>query len=227
MQRCLLQFLFLINLSITVLGQSADIYQITEHADPTFRNTNAIVIFENYLSTHTELEARLLNPAHSSPSQTWSYNTQNYCNREVMRHLIALQIKAMAERGAIDHIETIFDPEYGIGSKNHKDKGTINNPISFWGHPIQIEILGQRSKLNALTVYHAFRQTIKNDLIRYARHQPIEWHKQDSKTKLQDTLEYLNQHHSEKTKALNKALHENGLNLPTLLKRAIETNLLS
>lgn len=227
MQRSLLQFLFLVSLSITALGQSADIYQITEDAHPTFRNTNAKIILEDHLSTHLDLKKRLLESDYQIPEQTWSYGTQHYRNHEVMLHLIAQQIKAMAERGAIEHIETIFDPEYGIGSKNHKDKGTINNPLSFWGHPVQTEILGQRSKLKALAVYHAFRQTIKNDLIHYARHQPIEWHQQNNEKKLQATLEYLNQHHPEKTKALSKALHKNGLNLTTLLRRAIETNLLS
>ena len=144
-----------------------------------------------------------------------------------MLHLIARQIKRMAELREIKTIEQIIDPEHGIGSKDHKDKGTINDPLSFWGHPVQEEILGQRGRLKTLKVYHAFRTTIKNELIRFARHRPLEWHQLPTGQKLAETIQFLESEHAEATRRLRKELADYDLNLETLLRRAIESNLLS
>ena len=133
----------------------------------------------------------MLDPKHTVQAEDWGYHHQAYGSEATMLHLFSLQIKAMAERRSIKTEKEVVDPKYGIGSKRHKDKGTINNPLSFWGHPVQSEILGQQSRLEALNIYHIFRLTLKNELIRYGRHQPLEWHKLPNEMKLEATFEFL------------------------------------
>lgn len=208
-------------------GKADGRYQITADAPPALRERSAYSIIQQKIKQQPELEKRLTAPNHRIPDTDWSYGSQTYLNRDVMLHLIAMQIKAMADRGAIEDIETIFDPKYGIGSKSHKDKGTIKNPLSFWGHPTQTEILGQRSKWKALAVYHAFRKTIKNDLIRYARTQALEWHLQPTQQKLDDIMNFLEQNQAAATKQLRQDLIKYKLPLETLIERALMTHLLS
>lgn len=221
--------IILLLLATTALTQAAtdERYLIAPDAAPELRERSAYDLIQQQLEQQPELEQRLLDPAHKISGEPWSYGTQTYCNRAVLLHLIAIQIKAMAECGAIKDPQQIFDSEYGIGSKNHKDKGTINNPLSFWGHPVQSEILGQRSKFKALKVYHAFRLTIKNELIHFARQQPLEWHQHLPQQKLADILDFLKQSHPEATQDLRQKLVSYNLTLEVLLQRALETHLLS
>lgn len=181
----------------------------------------------HYFDTHPDLEKRLIDPHYKIPNEMWSYGSQTYRNREVMLHLITSQVQAMTERNEIDSIKEVFDERYGIGSKSHKDKGAINNPLSFFGHPIQKEILGQNSRRKSLQVYHAFRLTIKNELIQFSRNQSLEWHLQDDEKKLQDTLNYLKTQHPQEAIELKRRLEEYDIKLESLLRKAFTSHLLS
>lgn len=227
MKLCYRFILLLFATTALAHGETNERYLIAAEAAPELRQRCAYDLIQQQLKIQPELEQRLLDPTHKISGKPWSYGTQTYCNRAVLLHLIAIQIKAMAEYGAIKDPQQIFDSEYGIGSKNHKDKGTINNPLSFWGHPVQSEILGQRSKFKALKVYHAFRLTIKNELIHFARQQPLEWHQSLPQQKLADILAFLKQHHTAASQELRQRLADYQLTLETLLQRALETNLLS
>jgi len=202
-------------------------YQISEQAAPFFANKNAKVILHGYLDSHPLLKQRLIDPSYLDSDQTWAYHTQTYLNLEVLSYLVSLQIKAMAERKEIRSLEDIFDTKYGIGSKSHKDKGTINNPLSLWGHPVQKEVLGRKSRLNTLRVYTALRETVKNDLIHYGRNQALGWHQKTTEQKLAETINYLEKHHSEKTSQLRKRLKMLNYDLETLIRKVIETHLIS
>ena len=175
---------------------------------------------------HPELKQRLLDPSYTVPEEGWGYYDQCYGSEETLHHLIAMQIKAMAERGEITTIVEVFDKAYGVGSKAHKDKGTINNVFSLWGHPVRREIL-VTNKVSTLEVYQIFRNTLKNELKAFARQQNRHWHDQDINAKTQQTLAYLYEKYPQKTRQLAKQLQEIGLSLPTLIKRAISTHLLS
>jgi hypothetical protein len=213
-------------LLICTLGHSED-YQIAKNATPHFANQNAYDYIVKLLKSHPEIERRMLDPTHQAPDERWAYHNQTYGSKSTMLHLLARQIKAMAEGHYIESNDDILDPEFGIGSKNHKDKGTINNPLSWWGHPVQKEILKTDSKLRTLKVYHAFRKTIKNDLIHFARHQSIEWHQQDMDLKLEATMEFLHKEHPRKTLELRDQLEYYEIDLEQLLYDAIASNLLS
>lgn len=202
-------------------------YKIAESASPIFAHKDALAYTINLLENHPEIQQRMLIPTHLALGKDWGYHSQTYGSESTMLHLIALQIKAMAERNVIQSTEDILDPEFGIGSKNHKDKGTINNPLSFSGHPVQKEILKTNSKLRTLKVYHAFRRTIKNDLIRFARNQSLEWHQQNVDIKLKSTMEFLRTEHPQKTLELRKQLQKYQLDLELLLSKAISCHLLS
>jgi len=105
-------------------------YTIAATAPPLFAKQDALAYTINLLENHPEIKQRLLEPTHLTLGEDWAYQSQTYGSESTMLHLIALQIKAMAERNAIQSTEDVLDPEFGIGSKNHKDKGTINNPLS-------------------------------------------------------------------------------------------------
>ena len=90
---------------------------------------------------------------------------------------------------------------------------------------MQAEILGQNSRRKSLQVYHAFRRTIKNQLIRYGRNQPLEWHLQTAGEKLRDSLEHLDTAFPAATKELREKLKTHNLDLETLLRRAITAEL--
>ena len=167
----------------------------------------------------------MLDSTYQAPHQKWAYHSQTYGSKPTMRHLLARQVKAMAERHQIQSDADILDPEFGIGSKNHKDKGTINNPLAWFGHPVQKEILKTNSKFRTLKVYHAFRQTIKNDLIHFARHQSVEWHQQDVDVKLAATMAFLLSAHPRKTLELRNRLEQYQIELEQLLYKAIASNL--
>jgi hypothetical protein len=207
-------------------GHSDD-YEIADTAAPLFANQNAYDYIVELLKSHPEIERRMLDPTYQTSDKKWAYHSQIYGSKSTMRHLLARQIKAMAERHQIQSADEILDPEFGIGSKNHKDKGTINNPLSWWGHPVQKEILKTNSKLRTLRVYHSFRQTIKNDLIHFARHQSLEWHQQAVDVKLKATMEFLNKENPRKTLELRDQLQKYQINLEQLLYTAIASNLLS
>lgn len=202
-------------------------YRINSHAKSDFAGKDARTILAEVLEKYPNLKQRMLDPTYLVPSKEWGYHTQTYKSEAVMQHLLAIQIKAMADSGDIRNWDDLTDTEHGIGSKDHKDKGTLKNPLSIWGHPVQTEILGQKSRLRALKVYHAFRTTIKNDLIRYARNQDLEWHLQSLEDRLQAVLSFLNSEHRLSTLELRNFLIENKLELKALLRKALETNLLS
>ena len=102
-----------------------------------FHGRSALTLFDDYLSRHAALGVRMLDPEVTVGSkrskrgrpgrrdEAWGYYDQCYGSSEVMRHLIAVQIKAMAELEAIESLDDVFNVHYGIGSKFHKDKGTI------------------------------------------------------------------------------------------------------
>jgi hypothetical protein len=202
-------------------------YTIAATAPPLFAKQDALAYTINLLENHPEIKQRLLEPTHLALGEDWAYHSQTYGSESTMLHLVALQIKAMAERNAIQSTEDVLDPEFGIGSKNHKDKGTINNPLSWFGHPVQQEILITNSKLKTLKVYHAFRRTIKNDLIHFARNQSLEWHQQNVDIKLKSTLYFLRTQHPHKTLKLRKQLKKHQLDLELLLRKALSSHLLS
>lgn len=203
-----------------------DDYTISSQASETLRNQNALSILDNHLRTHPELKRRLIDESYTIPDENWGYYDQAYEHENTMRHLIANQIKAMAERQQVDDIEDIFDPDYGIGSKPHKDKGTINNVFSIWGHPVRDEILNG-STASTKTVYEFFRLTIKNNLKAYARSQTLKWHRQPVEIRVKATLEYLNNNHHDKTQKLSENLKAIQLDLEELIRRTLQTNLLS
>ena len=217
-------------LSSLLIGQTVGYgkdYTIADTAPTLFANKDALKYTVELMETHPEIQQRMLNPTHQPAGKNWAYHSQTYGSESTMLHLIAMQIKAMAERNAIQSTDDVLDPEFGIGSKNHKDKGTLNNPLSFFGHPVQQEILITNSKLRTLKVYHAFRRTIKNDLIRFARNQSLEWHQQHVDSKLKSTIEFLHTQHPHKTLQLRKQLQPFQLNLELLLRKAISSHLLS
>ncbi|MEM8867196.1 MAG: hypothetical protein AAGC73_02905 [Verrucomicrobiota bacterium] len=191
------------------------------------RGQDAMHLLQDQLRADSDLEQRLLDPEYTVPREDWGYRDQHYRSAALMHYLIAKQIKAMAETGKIKKVTQLFDPEYGIGSKNHKDKGTIGNVFSFWGHPVQKEILGGGSRLKTLKVYTAFRITLKNELIRYARSRPLHWHQQSTTSKLQEVKAFLKNKYPEKTHSLREQLKALDYNLDTLLRRAIASNLIS
>jgi len=202
-------------------------YQIGTNAHKAFAGADAHQLVEALLAQHPEIKRRMREPAYTVPGEDWGYYDQCYQSDEVMLHLLALQVKAMSERREIKSIDDLLDNTHGIGSKNHKDKGTINNPLSIWGHPVQTEILGKRSRLKALKVYHAFRKTLKNELIRYGRSQSLEWHYLPKSERLEQTLDFLERAYPSKTKALQEALEDMNMELPKLLQAALTTHLIS
>ena len=205
---------------------SPSLYIINQNAAKALRGKNAYQQVKIYLQQHPELKKRLRDPEYVVEGKSWGYFDQCYGSDATMRHLIALQIKAMAERQELDSIAEAFDEDDGIGSKSHKDKGTINNVFSFWGHPVRDEILVS-SKASTLHVYNVFRNTIKNELKRFLRQQSLDWHLQDTTTKTQQTIIFLDQRHPQKVKSLQRQLAEINLDLETLIRRGFETNLLS
>ena len=217
----------LLSFYLIVSSGYCDIFRISDDAPREFAGRDALQYTQKLLSQYPELQKRMLTPDYRSPGKEWEYGSQTYASPAVMEHLIALQIKAMAERHKIRSKKDIIHPKHGIGSKNHKDKGTINNPLSFFGHPVQEEILATNSRLKTLRVYHAFRKTIKNDLIRFARHQNLEWHQQSTAEKLSAILSFLEEQLPAKTKQLRDQLKDYDLELEQLIQTAIETNLLS
>lgn len=217
--------LFVISSALAV-AQQID-YRINSHAHKRFAGKDAKELTIQLLRQHPELKRRMLDPTWTVPGEDWGYYSQTYGNESVMSHLIALQIKAMAEAGDLKTYDQLTDSTYGIGSKSHKDKGTINNPLSFWGHPVQSQILQTRSRLQTLKVYHTFRKTIKNELIQYARHRPLEWHLKTNSDKQKEIIEFLDTKHAEATQQLRDELQETVLNLEELILRALESHLLS
>ena len=209
-----------------IIGYSKD-YTISNTAPPLFANQDALKYATELMESYPEIQRRMLDPTHQPPGTDWAYYSQTYSCEPTMLHLIALQIKAMAERNAIQSTEDILDPKFGLGSKNHKDKGTLNNPLSFFGHPVQKEILATNSTLRTLKVYHAFRRTIKNDLIRFARNQSLEWHQQHIDHKVKSTLAFLHTEHPRRTLELRKTLRAFQLDLELLLRKALSSHLLS
>jgi hypothetical protein len=222
-----LNLLLFVFISSTNAAEHISEYLIGPDAHQNLRGRSAIELLDTYLEENPEMQNRLLDRQHVIAGESWSYDSQVYASTPVMRHLIARQIKAMAERRAVRTVDAIFDSEYGIGSKSHKDKGAIGNPLSFWGHPFQTEIIGQRSKRKALRIYHAFRSTLKNQLIRYARSQSLDWHRQPTSEKLDATLRFLNDKHPAATNTLRDQLKQHDIELEGLLRRAISSDLIS
>ena len=202
-------------------------YIIATTASPRFANLDALKYTTELMEKNPQIQQRMLDPTHQPTSMDWAYHSQTYSSESTMLHLVALQIKAMAERNAIQSTEDILDTKFGLGSKNHKDKGTLNNPLSFFGHPVQKEILVTNSALRTLKVYHAFRRTIKNDLIRFARNQSLEWHRQNVDSKVMSTITFLHTEHPHKTLELRKQLRAFQLDLELLLRKALSSHLLS
>lgn len=202
-------------------------YEIEAPPNSNFEAQNSYQLIVHILEERPELKKRMLDRSYSIETEEWGYHSQVYGDESIMYHLLALQVKAMAERGAIKDLDEVLHPKYGIGSKYHKDKGTIGNPFSIWGHPVQTEILGQRSRLKALRVYHAFRKTIKNQLIHYGRNQSLEWHLQPLAAKKAATLEYLEAEFPEAVNQLETVLRDESISLSDLLEKALLTNLLS
>jgi hypothetical protein len=209
-----------------IVGYSKD-YTISNTAPPLFANQDAFNYTIELMESYPEIQRRMLDPTHRPPRTDWAYYSQTYSSESTMLHLIALQIKAMAEHNAIQSTEDILDPKFGLGSKNHKDKGTLKNPLSFFGHPVQKEVLATKSTLRTLKVYHAFRRTIKNDLIRFARNQSLEWHQQHIDQRVKATLEFLYTEHPRRTLELRKKLRAFQLDLEILLRKALSSHLLS
>lgn len=202
-------------------------YRIAETAAPFFANKNAYDYTVELLKSHPEIQRRMLDPSYQPPNQKWAYANQSYGSQATMLHLIALQVKAMAEQNEIHSPDDILHPDWGIGSKKHKDKGTIKNPLSFFGHPVQKEVLNTNSKIRTLKVYHAFRRTIKNELIHFARNQPLKWHQQNLDIKLKSTMRFLQTEHPKKTLQLRDQLKKYQIVLELLLHKALSSNLLS
>ena len=231
-----LKLLFLIGFCLTgsaygennklLTRSSTGRYHITEKAPYTFRGQDAYQLVQVYFEQNPDLKHRLLDPDWVVIDGGWGYHDQGYGSEETMYHLIALQVKAMAERQEIDDMDDVFDEDYGIGSKSHKDKGTINNVFSIWGHPVRSEVLADKN-VSALTVYNMFRKTIKNELKAFSRQQSLAWHLQDNVEKTRQTLAYLYQYHSQNTKRLERELEALNIRLPALIKRATQSNLLS
>ena len=219
-------FLFTISVSC-LLGKELlpQKYLIDAPSVKNLHGKSALTILDNYFFKHPELVEKMLN-ASIADDDTWGYYDQCYGTRVVMRHLIASQIKAMAELKKIKSINDIFDGRYGVGSKFHKDKGTIGNIFSIWGHPVRKYIL-QGGRSSTRKVYDAFRLTLKNELKGYVRKQSVEWHMMPADKRLDETLKYLNAEFPEKTNLLRTKLKSLGLDLKTLIRRTIETNLLS
>ena len=205
---------------------NAEIYQISEAASGDFRNKNAYAILEKIFKQNPGLKQKLLDPHAIDASERWGYLDQAYLHEETMRHLIALQIKTMAELGAIDSSAEIIDPKYGIGSKAHKDKGTINNVFSVFGHPVRKHIL-DGSQASTLEVYTIFRTTIKNQLKAFLRSRNLQWHLQAPKAKSTEIIQYLEKHFPNRYAELTLRLREIGLELESLIQRTFQTNLLS
>ena len=183
-------------------------------------------IISEYLSKNPKMFERLTNPNFTVADQDWGYYDQFYRDKDAMIHLLAKQTKMMVELGQIQSLDKLFHPKYGIGSKNHKDKGTINDVFSVFGHPVRKWIL-QGSSANTITVYHLFRETVKNELKAFARSQKLDWHKQKIQIKKNQILQFLMRNHPQKTKKLQERLVEINLSLETLILRTLQTNLLS
>lgn len=205
---------------------NADYYNINDLASPNLRGENAKTLVQQYLHTNPTLKERLTNSNYKIPEADWNYDDQIYKYEDTMLHLLALQIKKMAEISEITSLEEAFDPKYGIGSKDHKDKGTIGNVFSIFGHPVREEIL-QGSEASVMTVYTLFRKTIKNQLKAFARSQTLDWHLQNIETKKTDTLKYLKKKYPLETNTLQTELNKIGLSFEILIERAIKSNLLS
>ena len=202
------------------------LYQIDDCKRDCFRNRNALDIVFECFSEHPELKMRLLDPKSTVAGKKWGYFDQAYEHEETMLHVVSLQVKAMVEREEVKSTDQLFDDEFGIGSKFHKDKGTINNIFSLWGHPVRTELL-QGSSKNTHYVYEQFRLTIKNDLVRFVRGQSLDWHLQSDVEKKKQTLEFLEKNVPEATLRLNQQLLEINLSLELLIDRVLVTNLLS
>lgn len=179
-----------------------------------------------HFEQHPELIDRLTSPTDLIPGQNWGYLDQYYPNKETMLHLMAKQIKTMIEMGEIKKWKQVFDPKYGIGSKNHKDKGTLNNVFSVFGHPVR-EIILQGSQVSTLTVYNLFRKSIKNELKAFARSRTVAWHFLKTNIKTKETMNYLLKNYPKKTNQIEADLKKIGLSLETLISRALNSNLLS
>ena len=201
-------------------------YKIQKGKIPELIHQSVYKKLEEHLKQNPEVFHRLTDPTYTVPRKDWGYHDQYYPDHETMMHLISLQIKKMIELEEITQWSQVFDPKYGIGSKNHKDKGTINNVFSLFGHPVRDNIL-QGSDASTLTVYHIFRKTIKNELKSFARSRPLEWHLKSTKIKTEKTLEFLFKNQPEKTKKIQKDLLEINLSLEVLVYRALESDLLS
>ena len=85
----------------------------------------------------------------------------------VLEHLVALQIKAMAERKAIRSERDLID-RVRDRSKNHKDKGTINNPCPGGDIRFKRKYRDQQSTQNTQSLPRV-SQDDQNDLIRFVR----------------------------------------------------------
>jgi len=219
-----------LNLSaVEEAGSSPDLlsfYEIDVSAAAAFRSKNAFTLLGDYLLSHPEMKQRLMDENYIIAGENWSYRDQVYKDEQTLRHLIALQIKAMAERNEITTMNEAFSKRYGIGSKFHKDKGAINNIFSIWGHPVRKEIL-QGGSSATRHVYALFRDSIKNQLIRFLRSQPLEWHLMDAQVRTQAILAWLNKHYPVKTKKLEAELQEINLSLELLIQRTLSSHLLS
>lgn len=204
-------------------------YKINTPEDEQWHGRDALYLLDQQLKKEPKLERRLLDadmPVENDGGETWGYLDQAYANRNIMRHLVANQIKAMAEAGELSSIEEAFNEDVGIGSKYHKDKGTIGDVFSFWGHPVQEKVLGG-GKFKALEVYHAFRKTIKNKLKSYLRSQPVSWHRQTVSKRTRAIMKYLKRHHVDSTTRLKRQLKKKNMTLRALIQRALKSNLLS
>lgn len=208
-------------------GPSTSLYQIHAQAPAPFANQDALLYTRALLAAHPAIKQRMCTPEYAHAQYGWSYGSQVYGSEATMLHLIALQIKSMAEAQAIHSESDLLDPQYGIGSKNHKDKGCINNPLAVLGHPIQQALFERSNPLTLHSLYHAFRKSIKNPLIRFARQQSLKWHQQSSAARLQAVISFLKTQYPLKTQQFEAALAEHKIELAALLARAINCKLLS
>ena len=132
---------------------------IHAQAPAPFANQDALLYTRALLAAHpASSSACAYRYAHTVWVELWQ---PRHGSEATMLHLIALQIKSMAEAQAIHSETDLLDPQYGIGSKNHKDKGCINNPLAVLGHPIQQALFNRSNPLTLHSLYHAFLRVSK------------------------------------------------------------------
>ena len=139
---------------------SSSLYQIHAQAPAPFANQDALLYTRALLAAHPAIKQRMRIPEYAHAQYGWSYGSQVYGSEATMLHLIALQIKSMAEAQAIHSESDLLDPQYGIGSRTTKTR-LHQQSAGNLGHPIQQALFERSNPLTLHSLYRAFRKSIK------------------------------------------------------------------